>query len=235
MPTFADLLFVAFFAVVAPVIDYTFFWPGFQGRSAANPASARRRLWLESIVQPWVTVGVGAAIWTWYGRSWASFGFTTADGWRLWTAIAVLLLLSAYYVAGVTAITRSAETRANVRQQAETIADLMPHTQREMIGWTAVSLTAGFCEEFLFRGYLIWFLAHWLGWWGAALLSLLVFAGWHAYQGWNGVFKTGVTGAIFTMAVAAFGSLWPAIALHALVDVANGMAAWLALREEASN
>ena len=39
-----------------------------------------------------------------------------------------------------------------------------------------VSLTAGFCEEFLYRGYFIWVLAPWLGWWGAAAVSLLFFA-----------------------------------------------------------
>ena len=66
---------------------------------------------------------------------------------------------------------------------------------------------------------------------GRRALGLLIFAGWHAYQGWNGVLRTGITGAIFTLVVAAFDSLWPAIALHALVDVANGMMAWLALRE----
>ena len=73
--------------------------------------------------------------------------------------------------------------------------------------------------------------ANGFGWWGAALLSLLVFAGWHAYQGWTGVLKTGIFGAIYTVAVAAFDSLWPAIALHAVTDIGSGAMAWLALRE----
>ena len=86
-----------------------------------------------------------------------------------------------------------------------------------MYWFGGVSLTAGFCEEFLFRGYFIWALAPWLGWWGAAALSLLIFASGHAYQGWNGALRTGIVGAIFTLVVAIFGSLWPAIALHALM------------------
>lgn len=94
-----------------------------------------------------------------------------------------------------------------------------------------VSLTAGFCEEFLFRGYFIWALAPRLGWWGAATLSAVFFALWHAYQGWNGVLRTGIFGAFFTLVMAVFHSLWPAIALHALVDLGAGMMAWLALRE----
>ncbi|MCI0376926.1 MAG: CPBP family intramembrane metalloprotease [Gemmataceae bacterium] len=45
-----------------------------------------------------------------------------------------------------------------------------------MYWFGGVSLTAGFCEEFLFRGYFIWVFAPWLGWWGAAALSVLIFA-----------------------------------------------------------
>jgi hypothetical protein len=51
------------------------------------------------------------------------------------------------------------------------------------------------------------------------------------YQGWTGALRTGIVGAIFTLAVAIFNSLWPAIALHALLDLGQGMIAWLALRE----
>jgi hypothetical protein len=51
------------------------------------------------------------------------------------------------------------------------------------------------------------------------------------YQGWNGVLRTGIVGAFFTLVVAIFGSLWQAIALHTLIDLRQGMIAWLALRE----
>ena len=59
----------------------------------------------------------------------------------------------------------------------------------------------------------------------------MVFATAHIYQGWNGVLRVGIVAAGFTLVVAIFDSLWPAIALHALIDLANGMMAWLALRE----
>jgi membrane protease YdiL (CAAX protease family) len=230
----ADLLYVVYFAAIGPLIDYWIFWPSIRRGLETDPARARVRLWAWSM-SAWVTVAVGAALWMWYGRSWAAFGFTLPDGWRLWTSIGLVLLLAAYYAVGARSITTNAETLANVRQQAETIAAMMPHTLREMYGWSVVSLTAGFCEEFLFRGYFIWGFAPWLGWWGAAALSLLIFAGWHAYQGWNGVLRTGIFGAIYTLTVAAFDSLWPAIAVHALTDIGSGAMAWLALREEAAN
>ena len=153
------------------------------------------------------------------------------DGWRLWTSIALFLLLAAYFAYAVATLARSSEARASVRQQIGTLTAVLPHTRTEMYWFGGVSLTAGFCEEFLFRGYFIWVFAPWLGWWGAAALSLLIFAIGHAYQGWNGVLRTGIVGAIFTLVVAIFDSLWPAIALHALIDLGQGMIAWLALRE----
>jgi membrane protease YdiL (CAAX protease family) len=121
-----------------------------------------------------------------------------------------------------------------MRQQIGTLTTFLPHTRTDLVRFGGVSLTAGFCAEFLYRGYFIWVFAPWLGWWGAAALSLLLFASGHAFQGWNGALGTGIVGAIFTLVVAIFGSLWPAIALHALHDLGGGMIAWLALREGSS-
>lgn len=107
----------------------------------------------------------------------------------------------------------------------------MPRTRAELIWFAGLGLTAGCCEEFLYRGYLVWALAPRLGWWGAAAASVPLFALLHGYQGVGGVVRTGVAGALFTLVVALTGSLWPAIALHATVDVGSGIVAWLALRE----
>jgi hypothetical protein len=40
-----------------------------------------------------------------------------------------------------------------------------------------------------------------------------------------------MVGAFFTLVVAIFGSIWPAIALHALIDLGAGAMAWLAFRD----
>ena len=231
MTTLPDLLYVALFAVALPLVDYLVFWPAFRRRSQADPVRARTRFWKGAIFSAWPVVAVGAALWVWSDRSWTSFGFSVPDGWRLWTSIALLLLFAAYFAYWVATLARSSEQRASLRQQIGKLTAFLPHTRTEMYWFGGVSLTAGFCEEFLFRGYFIWVFAPWLGWWGAAALSVLIFAIWHAYQGWNGALRTGIVGAVFTLVVAIFNSLWPAIALHALVDLSNGMMAWLALRE----
>jgi membrane protease YdiL (CAAX protease family) len=232
MTTLPDLLYVALFAVVLPLCDYLVHWPAFHRQSQADPARARTRLWMGAIGYPWALVAVGAALWVANDRSWTSFGFSVPDGWRLWTSIALFLLLAAYYAFAVASVARSSDARASLRQQIGKLTALMPHTRTELYWFGGASLTAGFCEEFLFRGYFILVFTPWLGWWGAAALSLLIFAIAHVgvYQGWNGALRTGIVGAVFTLAVAIFDSLWPAIALHALVDVGAGVMAWLALR-----
>jgi uncharacterized protein len=236
MPTLSDLLYVAWFAIVGPLIDYSVFWPRFHRRLKVDPAGTRTRLWAWSIGSAWVFVAIGAAIWVSNDRSWTEFGFSIPDGWRLWASLVLILLLVAYHVYAIAAVAGSSEARAGLRQQMfGALPAVMPHTRTELYWFSGVAITAGFCEEFLFRGYFIWVLSPWLGWWGAAALSLSIFAIGHIYQGWNGVLRTGIVGALYTLSVATFNSLWPAIALHALLDLAGGIMAWLALRDESAD
>jgi membrane protease YdiL (CAAX protease family) len=231
MMTLHDLLYVALFAVIVPVLDYAFFWPEFRRRAEADPGRARKWLNAWGIPSAWVMVAIGAAIWASRDRPWTALGFSVPHGWRLWVAVALVLLLLAYTVYAVAALVRDAAARASLRQQIGIVTDMMPRTRADLSWFVGVSLTAGFCEEFLFRGYVIWALARWLGWWGAAALSLALFASGHAYQGWNGAVRTAVVGAVYTLVLALCGSLWPGIVLHALADVSSGIMAWLALRE----
>jgi membrane protease YdiL (CAAX protease family) len=106
-----------------------------------------------------------------------------------------------------------------------------PHTDAELAWFVALSVSAGICEEFVFRGYLIWLLQPVLGLWGAAAVSLVVFAAAHAYEGTKGVLAVAIAGSLLTLIVLAFGSLVPAIAVHMLVDAGEGFVCWLALHE----
>lgn len=234
MTTLPDLIYVALFAVAGPLIDYSLFWPAYRRLSEADPAWSRRWLWQWGIANLWWLVAMGAVLWMAYRRSWASFGFRVPEGWRLWAAIGVVLLMAAYQALAIATVARSAEQRTKLREQFGPVTSVLPHTRNELTWFGGVSLTAGFCEEFLYRGYFIWVFAPWLGWWGAAALALACFAIGHLYQGWSGVLRTGMMGAIFTVAVGLLDSLWPAIALHALVDLGSGALAYLALaRDEA--
>jgi membrane protease YdiL (CAAX protease family) len=231
MTTLPDLLYVALFAVIVPLLDYAFFWPEFRRRAEGDPARARSWLYAWCIPSAWGMVAIGAAIWRSEDRPWAGLGFSVPHGWRLWVGVVLVLLHLAYSISAATALVRDAAVRASLRQQMGSVTGMMPRTRSDLYGFVGASLTAGFCEEFLFRGYFIRALAPWLGWWGAAALSLALFAGGHSYQGGGGAVRTAVVGALYTLVLAFCGSLWPGIVLHALVDVSSGIMAWLALRE----
>ena len=234
MPVLLDYLYVVYFAAIGVLIDYLIFWPKFRRRSQVDPIRTRMWAWRWTMVGAWGVVIVGALLWTMHGRSWSSFGFSPPTGWRLWASLALVLVMVGYQVVSAVALVRSADERAKVGAQIGSLTTIVPHTRRELYWFSGVSLTAGFCEEFQFRGYFIWVMSPWLGWWGAAALSLVCFAVGHLYQGWSGVLKTGIVGGLLTLVVAIFDSLWPAIVLHALVDVGSGIMTWLVLRETPS-
>ncbi|AMV29700.1 CAAX amino terminal protease self- immunity [Gemmata sp. SH-PL17] len=233
MVTPLDLLYVALFAVAVPLYDYVISWPAYRRQLRVDPVRAKTRFWALSIGWLWVLVAIGFVLWLSNDRSWTSLGFSVPNGWRLWVSVALILLLLAYAAQTIVTVARNSAARASVREQiGELTTDIMPRTRAELYWFGGVALTAGFCEEFLFRGYFIWAFAPWIGWWGAAAVSVLVFAVLHAYQGWSGVLRVGILGVFFALVVAIFDSLWPAIALHVLVDLHGGILAWLALREE---
>jgi membrane protease YdiL (CAAX protease family) len=234
MPTLPDLLLAGFVAIVLPVWDYLVLWPRLEREFAADPPRARRRLWTAGLIYPWALVLVLAALWVGTERPWSALRLQAPIGWRLWAATACFLLLLLYYLQAAAAVARDERARASVRGQfTGQLGNVLPHTRSDLRWFGAVAVTAGFCEELLYRGFLIWVLAPWLGWWGAATVALALFAAGHAYQGWSGVVRTGLVGAVFTGLVALFDSLWPAMVLHALVDLASGVLAWLALRAPA--
>jgi membrane protease YdiL (CAAX protease family) len=213
------------------VIDHLS-WPAFLRRSQRDPAAARIWLWSVWIILQWTLVAVGIALWVAHNRAWRTIGITLPVGWRLLGSVILLAGFTLQQVRTASRVARISGPKPRLRAQLGELSIALPHTPDELRWFVALSLTAGFCEEFLFRGYLIWAFQPWLGWWGAAALSLPVFVAAHAYQGKAGVIRIGLIGGVFTLFVALSGSLVPAIVLHVLVDIFSGVTAWLILRDE---
>jgi len=97
---------------------------------------------------------------------------------------------------------------------------LLPSTTHERLLWTLVAISAGICEEVLFRGWLLSALHDQVGLNGAALIiaASATFGLAHAYQRPTGVILTGLAGALFCVLYVATGSLLVPILLHIVVD-----------------
>jgi len=105
-------------------------------------------------------------------------------------------------------------------KESELVILLIPETRLEKLG--AVLLlapTAALCEEFLYRGYLLFQISQWfhsVPWgWG---ISSVVFGLAHIYQGVNGVWRATLLGAMLALPVVTLGSLYPSMAAHFLID-----------------
>lgn len=106
----------------------------------------------------------------------------------------------------------------------EGVADLLPRTKKEKGMWAFVSLSAGICEEIIYRGFLVFLLQAIFPEIPIFLIILIpsaLFGLSHFYQGLQGIIGTGVLGALFLSLFLASGSLLLPIILHFIIDFSS--------------
>lgn len=105
---------------------------------------------------------------------------------------------------------------------------LLPQSWLEAAAFVVLAVTAGFCEEFVFRGY---FQRQFLAWtgaaWAAIALQAVVFGAAHYYQGWGGVVTITVYGALFGILAWMRKSLRPGMIQHGCQDAFSGLAVFI--------
>jgi len=107
---------------------------------------------------------------------------------------------------------------------AKDIGALLPRTPPEIVAWVALSLSAGFCEEAIFRGYLQRQFRAITGSAAAAvLLQAVVFGVAHGYQGLRNVVAITILGVVYGGIALWRRSLEPTMILHAGTDVVSGI------------
>ena len=121
---------------------------------------------------------------------------------------------------GLLAPVAFARGRAFLRRALGEAGALLPASRRERLYFIAVALSAGVCEELLYRGFLFYWIGRFTPYaWVAVVASAIVFGAAPAYQGPGGVVGTSLLGAGLGAIYLYTGSLWPPIALHALIDL----------------
>jgi len=108
---------------------------------------------------------------------------------------------------------------------------LLPQGRTEMALWVVMSLTAGFCEELIFRGYLQRQFAAWTGSAAAGIvLSALAFGAGHVYQSGKSTVVLFVFGLLFGGLAQWRRSLRPGMMAHAWQDTLAGLVGQLVRR-----
>jgi membrane protease YdiL (CAAX protease family) len=187
-------------------------------------SSERILLYISTIVFQWVATGIAA----W--RAWAH-GWTKLD-----LGLASLtdgrIVAGGILGAGIIAVVqwfnlrRMGRLPLPSRGRLQALAErVLPQQPREMLVFLLLALTAGCCEEFLYRGFAIAAFSR-AGWpiWSAVLASAILFGLAHLYQGRGGAVGTSILGVVFGTARVLYGSVVPAVFWHATVDIVAGVA-----------
>ena len=187
---------------------------------ATRGARARRRFYRRTLLVQWSWTAAIVA-WAWPPTP-ARLWLVGADaGWSGW--LRALALGSVLALMGVLfAPLFSVGGRRVMTAALDQIRDLLPDGAEERRWYAAIALSAGICEELLYRGFFCAWLASQVPSMGfTAILAITTgaFGIAHAYQGVRGVIGTSVLGAAFALAFGSAGSLVLPMLLHALVDL----------------
>ncbi len=121
---------------------------------------------------------------------------------------------------------RMGRSTSPLRGPLQALAErILPRSTRELVPFLALAVTAGLCEEFLYRGFAMAVIARaGLPTGLVILVSSVLFGLAHLYQGRAGFVSTMVLGLLFGFSRAVLGSLIPVIVWHTGVDVVAGIA-----------
>ncbi len=192
---------------------------------------ARTKTYKWIFVMEWGLVLIVGGWWLWAGRGLAPLGLVpTAAGWQ-WLAIGLGIAATGFVIWQMFSVMGNSEELDKARQQMGSLSGLAPQTDHEGRLFVLVSITAGVCEEIMYRGVLMAALTPLVGLWPAVALSSAIFGLGHAYQGLAGIGKTALIGVVMALLTVFSGSLFVAIVLHAVVDITSGRIMAAALRE----
>jgi membrane protease YdiL (CAAX protease family) len=182
----------------------------------------RITLYFSTIVFQWVAAGIVA--WRVYARgvSAQELGFSFRNAGELIpTAVAGAAVLGLLHWWNLRRMGRHSEQR---RSQLRAIAErILPHSRAEMIPYAGLALTAGICEEFLYRGFAMAALFRaGLPGWSVVVLSAVLFGLAHLYQGRSGLAGTLLLGLLFGTVRILCDSIMPLMLWHAAVDLVAG-------------
>jgi uncharacterized protein len=208
--------------IAASLFEWQWYRPRYIRAIRTNVRGARVRMYRSLVVAEWVVTLWVLALWVAKARSWSGLWLVPHGQLRLGVGLVLAAVLIGLLASQTKRILAQPKLRAKVRENILFIDPLIPRTSGERHAFWFVSITAGICEEILFRGFLIWLIAAWTGLLLAIVISSIFFGFGHVYLGWAQRPRTGVVGLVLAILVVATRSLWPAIAIHAALDLNSG-------------
>jgi CAAX protease family protein len=211
------LILIGFFLVIA-------LWGALMQHRVAGSATLPRpsspaALYLSLIAMEW-----GLVLYVWRGglrTSGVRLGEWVGGRWSRPRDVAAALALAAWATWTVFTL---AWDRVLGAGHAASVSSWLPRRPLDIGLWVVLSMSAGFCEELVFRGYLQTQLHALTGRLGLALvLQALLFGVSHGYQGIQACLTISLYGLMLGGLALARKSLRPGMLAHAWTDIASGI------------
>ncbi len=213
------------------VLGFVVVWPAVALRGyrrflrdvAAGVRGVRARVYLQTIAEQWILTAAVLAWWLHEQRALGDLGLRFgATGQSIAGALLTAVVLALFLQQWRKIRGLGAQRLAKIEASLGDAAPLLPTSDSESRIFRVLALTAGTCEEILFRGYLTWYLGAAMGRWPAMLVGAALFGLAHGYQGAKATLKTGLGGMVLGALYLATGSLFWPMALHAAMDLQGG-------------
>jgi membrane protease YdiL (CAAX protease family) len=150
------------------------------------------------------------------------FLFDVAIAAAFWIT-SVIVLGAVRYALGMVSL-NAAENAKKVKEISQQLDFLIPRSTGEVAAFVALVITAGFCEEVIYRGYLQ---RQFHAWTGVVAVGVIVqgllFGASHGYQGIKFMITIAVFGIMFGILAAWRKSLRPGMMAHAWQDLLSGV------------
>ena len=229
MPTGLDHLLALTLAVFFPIRAATFGYRRLVLAPEPRVFQVRGALYRQALAIQWGLAALVGAIWIARGRTADSLGLVVSWSPQFLGMTAVTVIAIGLLMVQNRRGQRDPEVLEAVLKKLGHVERMLPRTPAELGMFKALSVTAGFCEELLYRGFLMWYVTHWLPLVPGLLVVSLLFGFGHSYQGVRGVITTMLVGVVLGLVYLVAGSLLPAMLLHAAGDLHSGTLAYAAL------
>ncbi len=227
---FIDHLLFFFLAILLPVLGFI------SSKGIENFSFDREtklNLYYSNGFFLWITAGVMLTSWNFYERSFVDLGFSTP----LWNGMVLLLTISFALLYLLELFSKKLFQLLNKKMDWAKNLRFLPENGNEFKHYLFLVVAAGFCEEVLFRGFLINYLYTFFdggnyALWLAIILPAIFFSLGHIYQGAWAVAKITIGSIILSGIYLWSGSLYIVILLHIFVDIISALYARFLINKE---
>lgn len=223
IPSLLDHILVVLLGLVLP------FFSGIRGNDKLLEIhfdeNTRRKFFISNSIILWVLTLVVLLCWIFQNRSLSSMGFKVISSIQIPLLLAIIFIT--LYVSDIIMTIKNSQWEKSYKQW-EASLPFLPEKYREMPAYIFMCLSAGICEEIMFRGFLVNYFIDpmkdgfpWIAVFAPALLFSLA----HYYQGFKAMLKICTLSILFGLIFIYSKSLLIVIILHFLVDLIGGIVA----------